>query len=90
MAESIETPAYYREQLIYQYIYKGPVLEWYMRIKTKMERNYEDFHRMLPEKGDIMDIGCGYGFMSYMLHFVAPGRNMLGVDYDADKIAVVL
>ena len=35
-----------------------------------------------------MDIGCGYGFMSYMLHFVAPGRNMLGVDYDADKIAV--
>lgn len=88
LAESIETPAYYREQLIYQYIYKGPVLEWYMRIKTKMERNYEDFHRMLPEKGDIMDIGCGYGFMSYMLHFVAPGRNMLGVDYDADKIAV--
>ncbi len=88
LAESIETPAYYREQLIYQYIYKGPVLEWYMRIKTKMERNYEDFHRILPEKGDIMDIGCGYGFMSYMLHFVAPGRNLLGVDYDADKIAV--
>lgn len=88
LAESIETPAYYREQLIYQYIYKGPVLEWYMRIKTKMERNYEDFHRMLPEKGDIMDIGCGYGFMSYMLHFVAPERNILGVDYDEEKIAV--
>ncbi|WP_341835085.1 1-acyl-sn-glycerol-3-phosphate acyltransferase [Chitinophaga pollutisoli] len=88
LAEAIETPAYYREQLIYQYIYKGPVLEWYMRIKTKMERNYEDFHRMLPLKGDIMDIGCGYGFMSYMLHFLSPERNMLGVDYDEDKIAV--
>ncbi|WP_298711372.1 trifunctional MMPL family transporter/lysophospholipid acyltransferase/class I SAM-dependent methyltransferase [Chitinophaga sp.] len=88
LAAAIETPAYYREQLIYQYIYKGPVLEWYMRIKTRMERNYEDFHRMLPERGDIMDIGCGYGFMSYMLHFLAPERNILGVDYDEEKIAV--
>lgn len=88
LSETLETPAYYREQLMYQYIYKGPVLEWYMRIKTKMERNYEDFHRMLPEKGDIMDIGCGYGFMSYMLHFVAPERNILGVDHDEEKIAV--
>lgn len=88
LGEQLETPAYYREQLMYQYIYKGPVLEWYMRIKTKMERNYEDFHRMLPLRGDIMDIGCGYGFMSYMLHFVAPERNILGVDYDEEKIAV--
>ncbi len=88
LSGELETPAYFREQLMYQYIYKGPVLEWYMRIKTKMERNYEDFHKLLPEQGEIMDIGCGYGFMSYMLHFVAPGRNVLGVDYDEEKIAV--
>ena len=29
----------------------------------------------------------GYGFMSYMLHFTSPGRQMTGIDYDEDKIA---
>lgn len=87
MRRSIETPAWWREQLVYQYIYKGPVLEWYMRIKTKLENNYALFHELLPEKGKIMDIGCGYGFMSYMLHFLSPERTVLGVDYDEDKIA---
>jgi 2-polyprenyl-3-methyl-5-hydroxy-6-metoxy-1,4-benzoquinol methylase len=82
-----ETPAYFRQQLIYQYIYKGPVLEWYMRIKTKMENNYELFHQLLPEKGHILDIGCGYGFLSYMLQFMSPNRQIMGIDYDEDKIS---
>lgn len=88
MRREIETPAYYREQLIYQYLYKGPVLEWYMRIKTRLENNYALFHELLPKSGKIMDVGCGYGFMSYMLHFLAPERQLLGVDYDEEKIAV--
>ncbi|HEY0608388.1 MAG TPA: MMPL family transporter, partial [Chitinophaga sp.] len=82
-----ETPRYFREQLIYNYIYKGPVLEWYMRIKTKMENNYTLFDQLLPKKGRILDIGCGYGFMPYMLHFLSPERIVTGVDYDEDKIA---
>ncbi|SFE14629.1 1-acyl-sn-glycerol-3-phosphate acyltransferases [Chitinophaga sp. CF118] len=81
-----EVPVYFREQLMYNYIYKGPVLEWYMRIKTKMENNYALFHELLPEKGRILDIGCGYGFMSYMLHFLSPARQIKGLDYDEDKI----
>ncbi|MBS0026791.1 1-acyl-sn-glycerol-3-phosphate acyltransferase [Chitinophaga sp. 22321] len=82
-----EVPKYFREQLKYNFIYKGPVLEWYMRIKTKMENNYELFHELLPQEGRILDIGCGYGFMSYMLTWTAPGRNITGIDYDEDKIA---
>lgn len=81
-----ETPSYFREQLIRSYIYKGPVLEWYCRIKTRMERNYEPFHRLLPETGNFYDLGCGYGFMTYMLHWAAPGRRFTGVDYDEEKI----
>ncbi|HEU4555889.1 MAG TPA: 1-acyl-sn-glycerol-3-phosphate acyltransferase [Chitinophaga sp.] len=86
LRHSIETPAYFREQLVYNYIYKGPVLEWYMRIKTRMENNYALFHHLVPEKGCVLDIGCGYGFMSYMLHFLSPARAITGVDYDEDKI----
>ncbi len=82
-----EQPAYFNEQLRYNYIYKGPVLEWYMRIKVRMEKNYRLFNELLPQTGRILDIGCGYGFMSYMLRFVSPARIMTGIDYDEQKIA---
>jgi len=83
-----ETPSYFREQLIRSYTYKGPVLEWYARIKIWLEKNYELFHGLLPRSGRIYDLGCGYGFATYLLHWAAPERNMLGVDYDEEKIAV--
>lgn len=85
---SKETPSYFREQLIRCFTYKGPVLEWYCRIKTSLEGNYESLHALLPREGRIYDLGCGYGFASYLLHWSAPGRVITGVDYDADKIAV--
>ncbi|MBL7703729.1 MAG: 1-acyl-sn-glycerol-3-phosphate acyltransferase [Ferruginibacter sp.] len=86
LRKEIEQPKYFREKLIYNYIYKGPVLEWYMRIKTKLEKNYEIFHELIPLQGKILDIGCGYGFMSYMLSFTSVQRNITGLDYDEDKI----
>lgn len=87
LRKQLETPDYYREQLVYNYIYKGPVLEWYMRIKTRLEKNYNPFNDLVPLEGKILDIGCGYGFMSYMLHFVSPKRVITGIDYDEQKIA---
>ena len=90
MRQTIEQPGYYREQLIYNYLYKGPVLEWYLRIKIRMENDYQVFHDLLPKTGKILDIGCGYGFMSYMLHFAAPARHITGIDYDEDKIETAL
>ncbi|PUZ30365.1 1-acyl-sn-glycerol-3-phosphate acyltransferases [Chitinophaga costaii] len=81
-----ETPSYFREQLIANYRYKGPVLEWYMRIKTAMEKNYAVFNDLVPRQGDILDIGCGYGFMDYMLYFLSNERRITGIDYDEEKI----
>ncbi len=83
-----ETPSYFREQLLRSYTYKGPVLEWYCRIKTASEGNYEQFHRLLPHAGTFYDLGCGYGFMTYMLHWAAPERTFIGIDYDEEKVAV--
>jgi uncharacterized protein len=83
-----ESTRFFREQLIYNYIYKGPVLEWYVRIKTRMENNYQLFDELLPKQGHILDIGCGYGLMSYMLHFTSKARRITGYDFDTDKIDV--
>jgi len=84
--EQKETPSYFREQLLRSYMYKGPTLEWYCRIKTGLEKYYEPFHQVLPRSGQFYDLGCGYGFMTYMLHWAAPGRKFIGVDYDEEKI----
>jgi 1-acyl-sn-glycerol-3-phosphate acyltransferase len=86
--EKNESPTYFREQLLRSYTYKGPGLEWYCRIKTRLENNYEVFHNLLPRKGRFYDLGCGYGFMSYMLHWAAPERIFKGVDYDNEKIEI--
>lgn len=83
-----ETPIYFREQLLRTYTYKGPNLEWYCRIKTKLENNYGVFHSIIPSKGTFYDLGCGYGFLSYMLHWAAPERNFIGIDYDDEKIEI--
>ena len=79
---------YFRYKLIKNYIYKGPVLEWYLRIKLWMERDYEQFHNLIPLRASVVDIGCGYGFMSYMLGFMSEHRVITGIDYDEDKIDV--
>lgn len=79
---------YFYDALIKSYIYKGPVLEWYMRVKIKMENCYDRFDRILPRNGYIIDVGCGYGPLSYMLSQLSPERRVLGLDYDSEKIEV--
>jgi uncharacterized protein len=86
MRSELETPEYFRRKIIRNYLYKGPVLEWYIRIKLALENDYEVIHKIIPRKADIVDIGCGYGMISYMLGFTSEERTILGIDYDNDKI----
>jgi 1-acyl-sn-glycerol-3-phosphate acyltransferase len=79
---------YYRRLLILNYVFKGPILEWYLRVKMKLSSNYELFHKLLPSNGRILDIGCGYGFITYMLNLTGENRLITGVDYDPEKIEV--
>ena len=82
----IETPAFFRKKVVRNYLYRGPVLEWYLKIKIRLDDHYQLFDKYLPEDGKITDIGCGYGFMAYMLQLMSPKRSILAYDYDIDKI----
>jgi len=86
--EELETPDYFRGKLIRNYIYKGPVLEWYTRIKLKLENNYKVYDQYIPRSASVVDIGCGYGYLGYLLSFISKDRQILGIDYDAEKIEV--
>jgi trans-aconitate methyltransferase len=84
--KKIETPAFFRKKVVRNYLYRGPMLEWYMKVKIRLDDHYQLFHKNLPEKGSISDIGCGYGFMAYMLQLMAPARRITAYDHDEDKI----
>lgn len=88
LKDQIETPEYFRTHLKSDFIYKGPVLEWYMKIKLRLENYYKDFDKLIPRSGKVLDLGCGYGFLSYMLGYLSPDRTITGIDYDEEKIAI--
>ncbi len=86
--ESVEIPSYFNEWIRYNFTFKGPILEWYYRIKTRLEGRYDFFHELVPREARIMDLGCGYGFMSYALAMSSDQRMITSIDYDADKVNI--
>lgn len=82
---TVDNPYFY-DALIKNYTYKGPVLEWYMRIKVRLEGKYRLFDELIPRECTVTDIGCGYGALGLMLGLLSDGRRITGVDYDENKI----
>jgi len=89
-ARKIEnTTNFLRKRIIYNYIYKGPILEWYVRIKMRFEtKNFEFYDTQIGNRKNIVDIGCGLGYLGYFLHYRDETREILGIDYDEEKIAI--
>ena len=68
------------------YLFKGPILEWSLRTRMMREDDFDQYCRLLPQKGSILDLGCGYGFISYMLMLTSAERTITGVDPGEQKI----
>ena len=88
--EKEEQVDYAFDPLLGVYRYKGPILEWYFRIKWKFEKkNYESYNQLIgPGKKTIYDLGCGYGYLSYFLFLRNEQRIIKGFDYDEEKVSV--
>ena len=84
------TPDYNVLNLRLNYLFKGPVLEYDLRIKMSLENNFSFYCNLLPRKGNILDLGCGYGYISYMLMLTSPDRVITGVDHDSAKITIAV
>jgi 1-acyl-sn-glycerol-3-phosphate acyltransferase len=88
LKSTIEKPIYYKQRLELNYVYKGPIAEWYVKEKIRIDRYYSLYHEHIPLTATITDLGCGYGMMAYLLRFMSPARIITGVDFDEEKIAI--
>lgn len=88
LVDKIEDVGYHHSGVMSNYIYKGPILEWYVRVKMWIEKDFRIFDENLPKQGKIVDLGCGYGYLSYMLSLTGKEREVIGMDYDEEKIEV--
>ena len=87
--DAIFTADYLKKRVMYNFLYKSPITEWYVRVKWELEKkNFEIYDRVIGDRKRIYDIGCGLGYLGYFLHYRGLDRVITGVDYDEDKIAI--
>jgi 1-acyl-sn-glycerol-3-phosphate acyltransferase len=85
----MEDTRYLKHRIFTNYVFKGPVLEWYFKAKWRLEeKNFAYYNTLIENRKNILDIGCGYGYLSFYLHYCNAGRVVRGVDYDEDKITI--
>lgn len=88
LCEEIDSPKnpYFRHLLEQNYILKGPVLEYYTKVKVRLENNYKKYWERIPKNAVVSDLGCGYGYLSFMLSHMMKDAQFFSYDYDEDKI----
>ncbi len=81
-------PKDYRDYVNKFYLYHNPMLYWYVDAKQRSEGYFEIINKYIPSKAKVYDIGCGYGYISLALALQSPDRQIVGVDYDHEKINI--
>ena len=89
ITNEIETSQYLFNTILSTYLFKGPVTEWYFRVKWKLEqKNYTHYDSLIGENDTVLDVGCGLGYMSFFLALKGKNRKIFGYDFDQSKIEV--
>ena len=70
------------------YHFQGPYVSQFAYWKMKTDPLFCAVEKAVPARGDILDVGCGYGLMAHWLTLFNSDRRVQGVDFDADKIRV--
>lgn len=88
--KEIDSPKnpYFRHLLEQNYILKGPVLEYYTKVKVRIEEDYKKYWEQIPKNAVVSDLGCGYGYLSFMLSHMMQEAEFHSYDYDEEKISL--
>lgn len=65
-----------------------PRYRYYARYKYRLDPVYTALCQRVPQDAEVLDLGCGLGMLPIALAEAGRGRRQLGLDWDAEKIAV--
>ena len=68
--------------------YDVPLVRAYSRVRFSIlrQRFLDELGQYLPEKGEILDVGCGFGLFSLYYALENPQRRLFGVDLSSRRI----
>ena len=84
LATEIETPAYYADLVLKNYIYKGPAIERTVRRNLKKSNNYIAEIAALPNTGTVTIQNTGYGEYALLLSLVKKDLQITALEPDDD------
>jgi SAM-dependent methyltransferase len=70
------------------YRYQGPYVTQFVFWKMKTDPLFTAVETTVPLRGEILDLGCGYGIVAHWLTAFDGERTVRGVDFDAEKVRV--
>ena len=85
LSEQIETPAYYSDRVIHNYIYKGPAIERSVRRNLRKHRNYAELISQLPDEGRVIVENSGLGVFTLLLALTKRHLQVIGVEKNTDS-----
>ncbi|MDR2232732.1 MAG: 1-acyl-sn-glycerol-3-phosphate acyltransferase [Tannerella sp.] len=84
VSRQIETPDYYSDLVIHNYIYKGATVERSVRKSLRRHRNFRSLIAQLPDEGKVTVINSGYGEFALLLSRVKKQLQVVGYEENDD------
>lgn len=67
-------------------MYSGSVwISFFTRVRF-ITGSFVQLEKLIPKKGKVLDLGCGYGILANYLALSSPKRQIIGIDMDLKKI----
>ena len=85
LKNDLETPQYFSQRLMANYNYKGWQVEWAAYKAARQTDFYAMLNSLTKNCNHITELGSGYGFNAYMLHFLNRTKAITGIDISEEK-----
>ncbi|MDR0794887.1 MAG: 1-acyl-sn-glycerol-3-phosphate acyltransferase [Tannerella sp.] len=84
LSKQIETPDYYSDLVIHNYIYKGASVERAVRRSLRRNDNFKSLISQLPDEGKVVVVNSGYGEFALLLALVKKQLQIVAYEENSD------